>query len=449
MNVENIRLYVDDRPADKVFKVRRDVFVDPELYELEMKYVFERTWSFLGLESQLAKANDYFTGAIGRTPVLVTRDAQGKIGAFINACRHKGATVARLESGNAKFHVCPYHGWAYDASGRNVDIKDHAAGCYSAAFEAEDHGLIPIARIESYKGLVFGCLSTDVPPLAEFLGELRFFIDCAMEQAPQGMEFIAGRMVYEYQGNWKLQLDNGVDPYHLTTTHVSFIDVQRRRRKGQGNVVARQFDWDARASIGGGIYNFEHGHSALWRYHPGDEAVKRPIYPVIDSIAQRVGQLKADWMLKPRTVIVFPNLQIADTVALMMRTFRPLAVDRTEMRSWCLAPIGEAPELRAQRLRQFEDFFNPAGLATPDDTVVYEDCQRGFVAEGLDWLQGYSRALGAVHEGGDQVAAEIGIRPARSTPGPIEMCPETGLHSSYREWARLMEAGVAGRKPYP
>jgi benzoate/toluate 1,2-dioxygenase alpha subunit len=448
MNVEHIRLYVDDRPADQAFRVHRDVFADPELFELEMKHIFGRTWVFLGLESQVARPNDYVTASIGRTPVLLTRDAGGRLHALVNACRHKGATVARLESGNAKFHVCPYHGWAYDASGRNVDIKDRAAGCYSPAFEAENHDLIPLARLESYKGLVFGSLSAEVPPLAEFLGELRFFIDCAMDQAPQGMEFIAGRSLYTYRGNWKLQLDNGVDPYHLTTTHVSFIDVQRRRRRGQGNVVARQFDWDARAEIGGGIYNFAHGHSALWRYHPGDEAAKRPIYPVIGEIAARVGQLRADWMLKPRTVIVFPNMQIADTVALMLRTFTPISVDRTEMRSWCLAPIGEKPELRAQRLRQFEDFFNPAGLATPDDTVVYEDCQRGFRAQGLSWLQGYSRALAAVHDGGDAVAKEIGIAPARSTPGPIEMCPETGLHSSYREWVRLLEAGLAGRKPY-
>jgi hypothetical protein len=142
-------------------------------------------------------------------------------------------------------------------------------------------------------------------------------------------------------------------------------------------------------------------------------------------------------------------MQIADTVSLMMRTFRPITVGLTEMKSWCLAPIGEAPELRAWRLRQFEDFFNPAGLATPDDTVVYEDCQQGFVAQhGSPWMQGYSRGLGALVDGGDAMAAELGLKPVRSVAGPIEMSPETGLHATYREWARLMEAGLAGRKPY-
>src|SRR4051812_36069621 len=324
MDLKSIRLYVDDRPSEGVFRVHRDVYADPELFELEMKYIFERTWNYLALESEIGKPNDFVTRHIGRTPVIVTRDAKGKIGAFINACRHKGATVCRLEEGNTKFHVCPYHGWAYDASGKNVDIKDRAAGAYAPAFEAENHDLVPIARIASYKGLVFGSLSKDVPALEDFLGELRFFLGCAMEQGPRGMEFIPGRCAYLYRGNWKLQMDNGTDPYHLTSTHVSFIEVQRRRRKGQGHVQARQFDWDERAAIGQGVFQFANGHTALWRNHPGDEAKKRPIYPVIDEIRSRVGDRLADWMLKPRTVTMFPSMQIADTVALMMRTFRPI-----------------------------------------------------------------------------------------------------------------------------
>ena len=63
------------------------------------------------------------------------------------------------------------------------------------------------------------------------------------------------------------------------------------------------------------------------------------------------------------------------------------------MKSYCLAPIGEAPELRAWRLRQFEDFFNPGGMATPDDTVTYEGCQSGFGAQPISFLQGYARGM--------------------------------------------------------
>src|SRR5262245_26025599 len=83
--------YVDDRPADGVFRVHRDVYADPALYELEQKFIFERTWIFLALESQLPAANDFVTCYMGRTPVLLTRDAGGRLGAYVNVCRHKGA----------------------------------------------------------------------------------------------------------------------------------------------------------------------------------------------------------------------------------------------------------------------------------------------------------------------------------------------------------------------
>ena len=55
------------------------------------------------------------------------------------------------------------------------------------------------------------------------------------------------------------------------------------------------------------------------------------------------------------------------------RTFRPLPGPHRDAKH-CLAPIG-GPEL-APRLRQFEDFFNVSGFATPDDTTVYEDARR-------------------------------------------------------------------------
>ncbi len=98
--------------------MHRDVYSDPEIFELEMKYIFERTWNFLTIESQIPKPNDYITTYIGRTPVVVSRDAKGNICAFLNTCRHKGATVCRFEKGNSKYHVCLYHGWAYDSAAR-------------------------------------------------------------------------------------------------------------------------------------------------------------------------------------------------------------------------------------------------------------------------------------------------------------------------------------------
>lgn len=448
MDLNDIRLYVDDRPEEQIFRVHHAVFTDPELFELEIRHIFGRTWIFLGLESQIRKPNDFFTTWIARTPVLVTRNPQGQVNAFVNACRHKGSIVCRGDLGNAKYHVCAYHGWAYDSAGKNAVIKDQGAGRYGPTFATADHNLLPLARVQSYKGMIFGSLSPDVPELGEFLGDLRFYFDCAMEQGPEGMEFVPGRTVYTYEANWKLQMDNGLDFYHLTSTHTSFLDVQARRRTGEGNQEARQYDWQERFSQEAGTFQFGNGHSATWMNQA--EPRKRPIYPAWDELRGRVGELKSDWMVKKmRNATVFPNMQIADSTSLLLRTFRPISVDRTEMRVHCLAPIGESIERRAWRLRQFEDFFNPSGLATPDDTVVYEDCQRALKSQPLGWLQGYERGMDAITAGSDAMAQSAGLSTVSCVAGTFEMQNEVCFHPPHREWARLMAAGIEGRKAYP
>ena len=438
--------YLDDRFEQGIFRLNPRVYSDPELFELEMKHIFERTWIFLALESQIRNPHDFATATIGRTPVVVMRDAKGRIGAFINACRHKGATVCRLAEGNAKYHVCAYHGWAYDSSGKNVDIKDRKSGSYAPAFDAQNHDLLPIARLESYKGLIFGSLSSEVPTLWDYLGDMRLFIDLVMDQGKHGMEFVPGRSTYTYRGNWKLQMDNGTDPYHVTSTHGSMIDIQVRRRSGQGNVDTRQNDFSKVKGVDQGMFIFPYGHALLWVDQP--EPHKRPIFPQIDEIRARVGDLHAQWMLKLRNTQFFPNMQISEVNALMLRTFQPLAVDLTEMRSYVMAPIGEAPEYRAWRLRQFEDFFNASGFATPDDTVLYQDCQGGAGANGIDWLQGCERGMDIIEVGADEVAKALGIQPTHSIKSEAQLNPEMAFHSTYREWARMLEAGIAGENPY-
>ena len=78
--------YIDERPDEGIYRVDRSIFTDPALFELEMKYIFEKTWVFLCHESQIANPNDFITTYIGRQPVIVNRDATGTINAYINAC---------------------------------------------------------------------------------------------------------------------------------------------------------------------------------------------------------------------------------------------------------------------------------------------------------------------------------------------------------------------------
>jgi hypothetical protein len=153
-------------------------------------------------------------------------------------------------------------------------------------------------------------------------------------------------------------------------------------------------------------------------------------------------------MIKQRNAVFFPNLQIADQIVPILRTFRPIEPGLTELRSNVLGPIGEPPHLRAARLRQFEDFVNPGGYATPDDVTVFADCQVGFQSAGVDFLQGYSRGIGAMERGANEEARAAELHPLSSVKGHRTQNNELGTHAPFREWVRLMEAGMAGKKAY-
>ena len=114
--VRDFQSYIVDRPEDGMFTVDRALFRDPELFELEMKYIFEGTWVYLAHESQVARPHDFYTTTIGRQPVVLMRNQAGEIGGFLNACAHRGATVCLTKRGNQKILTCPYHGWSLKAS---------------------------------------------------------------------------------------------------------------------------------------------------------------------------------------------------------------------------------------------------------------------------------------------------------------------------------------------
>lgn len=145
------------------FMLDRTVFTDPELFELEMKYIFERNWVFLAHESQLANESAFLTLTIGRQPVLLTRNRSGELKCFINACTHRGARLCREKRGRRTTFTCPFHGWTFSNDGALLNVTDEENGAYPEHFDRSDLGLREVGRLESYKGFIFASLSADVP----------------------------------------------------------------------------------------------------------------------------------------------------------------------------------------------------------------------------------------------------------------------------------------------
>src|SRR5688500_20242528 len=71
---------------------RREVYTDPQIFELEMQRIHETVWIYCGHESQVPKAGDYYTVQIGRQPMLLVRGADGKGHVRYNHCPHRGTS---------------------------------------------------------------------------------------------------------------------------------------------------------------------------------------------------------------------------------------------------------------------------------------------------------------------------------------------------------------------
>ncbi len=169
-----------------MFRVNRALFRDPALFDLEMKHVFEGGWGVRRFGDAGRESGRLFHRLHRRVPILISRDAQGELHCFVNACPHKGVRIAQKVCGNARRHVCPYHSWSFDSAGTNKNIKWEKNGRYGAGFAEENHNLSKVAKFGDYRGFLFACLNPDAPSLEEYLGETRKLLDVVVDKSPEG-----------------------------------------------------------------------------------------------------------------------------------------------------------------------------------------------------------------------------------------------------------------------
>lgn len=400
-------------PENGVYRAKRSIFTDAELFELEMRYIFEGNWIYLAHESQIPNIGDYFTTYIGRQPVVITRDKQNELNLLINACSHRGAMLCRRKTDNRKTLTCPFHGWTYSNDGKLLKVKDPREAGYPEQFNTNgSHDLTKVARFDSYRGFLFGSLNSDVLPLTEHLGETTKVIDMIVEQSPEGLEVLRGSSTYTYDGNWKLQAENGADGYHVSATHWNYAATTARRDAGESANDTKNMDAGSWSKQKGGFYSFNHGHLLLWTEWA--DPSNRSLNERREELIAEVGEAKANWMIGySRNLCLYPNVYLMDQFSSQIRHFRPVSVDKTEVTIYCIAPKGESAEARANRIRQYEDFFNATGMATPDDLEEFRSCQKTYLATEASWND---LSRGATHQidGPDDEAEKLGINPIAS-----------------------------------
>ncbi|MEG4641571.1 benzoate 1,2-dioxygenase alpha subunit [Paracoccus pantotrophus] len=427
----------DDKEAG-LFRCRRDIFTNEDLFALEMKHIFEGNWVYLAHESQIPEPNDYYTTWIGRQPIVITRDKTGTLHAVINACAHKGAMLCRRKQGNKGSFTCPFHGWTFSNTGKLLKVKDAKTTQYPEQFNKDgSHDLTRVARFESYRGFLFGSLNPDVAPLEEFLGETRIIIDQIVDQAPEGLEVLRGNSSYIYDGNWKLQMENGCDGYHVSSVHWNYATTMDRRSE-TGTKAVDANSWSKSVA---GVYGFENGHILLWTNTRNPEV--RPVWNRREDIAARLGEEKAGFIVnQTRNLCLYPNVFLMDQFSTQIRVVRPLAVDKTEVTIFCFAPKGENAEDRAHRIRQYEDFFNVSGMGTSDDLEEFRACQTAYAGTVSLWND-MSRGAPLWIDGPDENARRMGLKPLLSG----ERSEDEGLFVCQHEyWAGVMRKALAAEK---
>src|SRR5690606_3941957 len=149
---------------------------DPELYALEMKKIFAKTWVFLGHETEIPNKGDFIVRDMGSDSVIVARSSDEQIHVSLNACPHRGMTIATADGGHAAAQLCSYAGWTFGPNGDFVVAPMETACMRGKMRTRPDLGLHK-APVSIYGGLIFATWNIDGPSVEDCLGDAKWYFD--------------------------------------------------------------------------------------------------------------------------------------------------------------------------------------------------------------------------------------------------------------------------------
>src|SRR5579863_7190465 len=192
-------------------EVHRDVYVDQEVFDLEMEHLFANTWIYVGHDSQVPNAGDYYGTTIGRQPVLMVRHSDGGVHVLYNRCPHKGTRITIDTCGNAgKFFRCPYHAWSFKTDGSLLAIPLRKGYEHTGLENSEAvKGIPKVRNVVVYRDFIFARLNDSGVSFEEYFGESLSTIDNMVNRSPEGKLAIqAAPIRYMHTCNWKMLVEN-------------------------------------------------------------------------------------------------------------------------------------------------------------------------------------------------------------------------------------------------
>jgi choline monooxygenase len=193
-------------------------YADPAVLQLERERIFRTSWQYVGHAGDVPESGSFAATRVGDIPVVVVRDEEGELRAFLNVCRHRGSIVCS-GSGRRATLQCPYHAWTYGLDGRLLAAPRSER---EGSIDREELGLVPL-RLETWGPFLFVCPDESAEPLSELLDDVPERIAEAGIDV-HGLRFLQ-RSESEQAANWKICAENFLECYHCPTAHPGFSAV--------------------------------------------------------------------------------------------------------------------------------------------------------------------------------------------------------------------------------
>ncbi|MEH7226575.1 Rieske 2Fe-2S domain-containing protein [Bacillus sp. JJ1566] len=344
------------------------VLTDPEIYQLEIEKIYGNTWQFLAHESELKEPGSYVTRWMAHDPILVIKNRNGEINAFLNSCTHRGTMLCTADRGNKKTFSCPYHGWSYNTDGELIGI---VAGnkVYGEEMCKAEWNLRQVPRVESYQGMIFGNLNVNAENLEDYLGDMKWYLDMLLGRSG-GMEVRGLPQRWVAKANWKATAENfAADPYHVQTTHRSTVEMgispSDPLYAGYGHQVVLENGHGINvitSKTGKARVPFQGTPESMWPLFK--EHLTPEQYDIQSKVTVFVGG-------------VYPNLSFVSPIHgteghlhnyLNFRMWRPLGPDKVEVWCWFMIDKAAPEEYKEDAYRGYLGSFGPSGTLEQDDT---------------------------------------------------------------------------------
>ncbi|MFT7595498.1 MAG: phenylpropionate dioxygenase-like ring-hydroxylating dioxygenase large terminal subunit [Paracoccaceae bacterium] len=380
-------------------QVHRDVYINPEVYRLEMKHLFANAWVFVGHDSQTPNKGDYFSTQVGDQPVIQVRHSDGEVHVLYNRCPHKGTKIVIDRQGNTgKFFRCPYHAWSFKTDGclLAIPLKKGYDGT-GLGKTPNGKGMRAVGAVHNHRGFIFCRLAESGISFDDFFGDSLSSLDNMVDRSPAGRLEVAGPPLrYMHNCNWKMLVENQTDTCHPMVAHESSagtavklfeeLNLPPDAPKPAAMEIIAPFmsPYDFFENMGIRTWPNGHGHTGV---HHSIHSNYSAIPGYYDAMQASYGEEKAKAILDENrhNTVYFPNIMIKGPIQ-QLRNFIPLAANKTLVESYIYRLV-DAPDELTARTAMYNRMINaPTSIVGHDDLEMYERAQEGLESDGLEWV---------------------------------------------------------------